>query len=255
LAFDIENDDISQAHVGDPQPDHFGASGAGPEVSPELLSSGSGNDFGAGLAALASELMLESKQEMVFLLRHYTDNLAPWYVAFHLKHISGSQTHACDRMDIFGDSRFFQTHMPRLVGSHATIKYTIATLAAKHLSNVGGFRPTHSCVRSNLTLTELYPSAVHADWAFKAANYYHQAATNLPLHNASESALREAGSPMLAEVVMASNAILTTHEMLDSDYDELHTQVPSSYWHVKFVSHICRGSCKSLYRLVYIQSC
>ncbi|OTA04306.1 hypothetical protein A9Z42_0048750 [Trichoderma parareesei] len=123
LAFDLGNDDVTDANVGDPQPDHFGASGPGPEVSPKLLSSGSGNDFETGLATLAPEFMLESEQEMVFLLRHYTDNLAPW-------------------LDIFGDSRFFQTRMPRLVGSHAAIKYAIAALAAKHLSHVGGFRPT-----------------------------------------------------------------------------------------------------------------
>ncbi|KAK1243208.1 hypothetical protein MKX07_003836 [Trichoderma sp. CBMAI-0711] len=143
LAFDLGNDDVTDANVGDPQPDHFGASGPGPEVSPKLLSSGSGNDFETGLATLAPEFMLESEQEMVFLLRHYTDNLAP--------------------------------------------------------------------------------CAVHVDWAFKAANYYHQAATNLPHHHAGETALREAGPPILAEVAMASNAILSTYGLLDSNYDELHT--------------------------------
>ncbi|KAH0490063.1 hypothetical protein TgHK011_001548 [Trichoderma gracile] len=203
----IKKRPVTQIHAdAAPEPDHFGASGPGPEASPELLSSGSGNDFEIGFAALASEFMLESEQEMVFLLRHYTDNLAPW-------------------LDIFGDNRFFQTRTPRLVGSHSAIKYAIAALAAKHLSHVGGFRPTHSCVRSNLALTELYPSAVHVDWAFKAANYHHQATTNLPLQNVGESALREAGSLTLAEVAMASNAILTTYDMLDSNWDELQTRI------------------------------
>ena len=113
--------------------------------------------------------------------------------------------------------------MPRLVGAHAAIKYAIAALAAKHLSNVGGFRPAQNCVRSNLALTELYPNTVHDDWAFKAANYYHRAATTSPLHNASESALRETGSSILADVAMASNAILTVYELLDSNYDEFYT--------------------------------
>lgn len=63
------------AHFQNPRP------GPAPEASPGLLSSGSNSEFEMGLAALASEFMLESEQEIVFLLRHYVDNLASWYVS------------------------------------------------------------------------------------------------------------------------------------------------------------------------------
>ncbi|KAL6861959.1 hypothetical protein J3F83DRAFT_716779 [Trichoderma novae-zelandiae] len=206
LVFDLGNGSVSEANVGGLQPGHFGAPGPAPEASPALMSSGSGSEFEMGFAALASEFMLESEQEIVFLLRHYTDNLAPW-------------------LDIFGDNCFFQTCIPRLVGENAAIKYAVSALAAKHLSHAGGFRATQCCLRSNLALTELYPSAGHVDWAFKAANYHHQAATNSPLYNTSESALHETGSSALADVAMASSAILTMYEMLDSNHDEFHTRI------------------------------
>jgi hypothetical protein len=78
-----------------------------------------------------------------------------------------------------------------------------------------------------LALTEVYPSAGHVDWAFKAANYYHQAATNFqqqsPLYGTVESALHGTASSGLIDIEMASNAILTVYEMIDSNYDEFHT--------------------------------
>lgn len=73
---------------------------------------------------------------------------------------------------------------------------------------------------STLALTELYPSAGNVDWAFKAASYYHQAATQS--HNPSPLYTTEAGS-ILTDVAMASNAILTLYEMIDSNYDEFYT--------------------------------
>ncbi|KAL7942064.1 hypothetical protein V8C42DRAFT_333484 [Trichoderma barbatum] len=204
LSFDLTESHVDEASIGGLQPAHFGAPIPAPEASPGLMSSGSNGEFEMGLAALASEFMLESEQEIVFLLRHYTDNLAPW-------------------LDIFGDKCFFQTCIPRLVGTHPVLKYAIAALAAKHLSNVGGFRATNCGPMSTLALTELYPSAGNVDWAFKAANYYHQAATNSqhqpPLYSA------EAGSSILPDVAMASNAILTVYEMIDSNSDELYTRL------------------------------
>ncbi|UKZ78304.1 hypothetical protein TrVFT333_006040 [Trichoderma virens FT-333] len=201
LNFDLGDNNVNDAGVAGLQPAHFGAPIPPSEASPELMSSGSTGEFEMGLAALASEFMLESEQEIVFLLRHYTDNLAPW-------------------LDIFGDKCFFQTCVPRLIGTHPIVKYAIAALAAKHLSNVGGFRATNCGPMSTLALTELYPSAGNVDWAFKAANYYHQAATNSqhpsPLYSAEASSI-------LTDVAMASNAILTVYEMIDSNYDEFYT--------------------------------
>jgi hypothetical protein len=76
--------DLSESHGHDTGvgnlPAEFQTSGSAPEPSPGLLSSTSNSEFEMGLAALASEFMLESEQEIVFLLRHYVDNLAPWYV-------------------------------------------------------------------------------------------------------------------------------------------------------------------------------
>lgn len=77
LGFDFGDNHVNEASVVG----HFGAPLPAPEESPGLISSGSTGEFEMGLAALASEFMLESEQEIVFLLRHYTDNLAPWYVS------------------------------------------------------------------------------------------------------------------------------------------------------------------------------
>ncbi|QYS99603.1 Zn(2)-C6 fungal-type domain-containing protein [Trichoderma simmonsii] len=203
LGFDLGDNHVNEASVVGLQPGHFGAPLPAPEESPGLISSGSTGEFEMGLAALASEFMLESEQEIVFLLRHYTDNLAPW-------------------LDIFGDKCFFQTCIPRLVGAHPVLKYSIAALAAKHLSNLGGFRATNCGPMSALALTELYPSAGNVDWAFKAASYYHQAAT----HSQHPSPLYTTeASSILTDVAMASNAILTVYEMIDSNYDEFYTRI------------------------------
>ncbi|RFU75204.1 hypothetical protein TARUN_7038 [Trichoderma arundinaceum] len=205
LCFDLGNNVVSEMGVGDLQPTHFQTAGPATEASPGLISSASNSEFEMGLAALASEFMLESEQEIVFLLRHYTDNLSPW-------------------LDIFGEKYFFQTYVPRLVGTNPVLKYSIAALSAKHLSRVGGFRATNCGLSSNLALTELYPSAGQVDWAFKAANYYHQAISNTqqqsPLYGAIELALHGSSSSSLMDVVMASNAILTVYEMIDSNHDE-----------------------------------
>lgn len=72
------NNNVHEAGVGN-LPASFQTSGPAPEASPGLVSSTSNtSEFEMGLAALASEFMLESEQEIVFLLRHYVDNLAPW---------------------------------------------------------------------------------------------------------------------------------------------------------------------------------
>jgi Leucine-rich repeat (LRR) protein len=81
LCFDLGDNNVSEGGVGSLQPSHFQTPGPAPETSPGLISSASNSEFEMGLAALASEFMLESEQEIVFLLRHYADNLAPWYVS------------------------------------------------------------------------------------------------------------------------------------------------------------------------------
>lgn len=66
----------------------------------------------------------------------------------------------------------------------------------------------------------MYPSAGHVDWAFKAANYYHQAATS----SQQQSQLYDTiGDTSLLDVATASSAILTVYELIDSNYDEFHT--------------------------------
>ncbi|UKZ69168.1 uncharacterized protein TrAtP1_010177 [Trichoderma atroviride] len=201
--FDVgDSNNVHETGVGN-LPANFQTSGPAPEVSPGLLSSTSNSEFEMGLAALASEFMLESEQEIVFLLRHYVDNLAPW-------------------LGIFDEKCFFQTRIPRLVGTNPALKYAVAALSAKHLSHVGGFRATNCGLRSTLALTEMYPSAGHVDWAFKAANYYHQAATS----SQQQSQLYDTiGDTSLLDVATASSAILTVYELIDSNYDEFHARI------------------------------
>lgn len=80
--FDLNDNNVNvdEAGVGN-LPAQFHTPGSAPEASPGLISSASNSEFEMGLAALASEFMLESEQEVVFLLRHYVDNLASWYVS------------------------------------------------------------------------------------------------------------------------------------------------------------------------------
>ncbi|KAL7784539.1 hypothetical protein V8C37DRAFT_406286 [Trichoderma ceciliae] len=210
LCFDLGDNNACEAGMSGLKSSHFQTPAPAPEASPGLISSASNSEFEMGLAALASEFMLESEQEIVFLLRHYTDNLAPW-------------------LDIFGEKFFFQTCIPHLAASNPVLKYAISALAAKHLSQMGGFRATNCGLRGTLALTELYPSAGHVDWAFKAANYYHQAATNSQqqsqLYGTAESALHGTSPSSYTDVAMASNAILTIYEIIDSNYDEFHTRI------------------------------
>ncbi|KAL7966708.1 hypothetical protein HDV63DRAFT_407450 [Trichoderma sp. SZMC 28014] len=196
------NNNVHEVGVGN-LPINFQNSGTAPETSPGLLSSNSNSEFEMGLAALASEFMLESEQEIVFLLRHYVDNLAPW-------------------LGIFDEKCFFQTRIPRLVGTNSALKYAVAALSAKHLSHVAGFRATNCGLRSTLALTEMYPSAGHVDWAFKAANYYHRASSQ------QQSQLYDTignTSPEFLDVATTSSAILTVYELIDSNYDEFQTRI------------------------------
>ncbi|KAL7918266.1 hypothetical protein ACQKWADRAFT_304576 [Trichoderma austrokoningii] len=202
--FELGDNNVHETVVGN-IPAHFQNSGPAPEASPGLLSSGSSSEFGMGLAALASEFMLESEQEIIFLLRHYVDNLAPW-------------------LDIFNEKCFFKTRIPRLVGTNPALKYAIAALSAKHLSHVGGFRATNCGLRSMLALTEMYPSAGHVDWAFKAANYYHQAATSSQQQSQLYDTIGHT-SPEILDVATSSSAILTIYELIDSNHDEFHTRI------------------------------
>ncbi|KAH8125930.1 hypothetical protein ACSS6W_007880 [Trichoderma asperelloides] len=204
--FDLadNNVNVKESSVGN-LPAQFKTPGPAPETSPGLISSASNSEFEMGLAALASEFMLESEQEIVFLLRHYVDNLAPW-------------------LGIFDERCFFQTRIPRLVETNPILKYAISAVSAKHLSHVGGFRATNCGLRSTLALTEMYPSAGHVDWAFKAANYYHQAATSSQQQSQLYDTIGNYPQGFL-DVVTASNAILTIYELIDSNYDEFRTRI------------------------------
>lgn len=125
-----------------------------------------------------------------------------------------------NRLGIFDEKCFFQTRVPRLVGTNPALKYAVAAFSAKHLSHVAGFRATNCGLRSTLALTEMYPSAGHVDWAFKAANYYHRASSQ------QQSQLYDAignTSPGVLDVATTSSAILTVYELIDSNYDEFHT--------------------------------
>lgn len=68
----------------------------------------------------------------------------------------------------------------------------------------------------------MYPSAGHVDWAFKAANYYHQAITNSQQQSQLYDTINNNSAGFL-DVATASNAILTVYELIDTNYDEFRT--------------------------------
>ena len=78
--------------------------------------------------------------------------------------------------------KFFSVYVPIRAINCLSLKYAIASLAAKQLGQVKGAKSSGG---SSPATTEMYPNATQVDWFLKAANYYYMAASDLN-HSASD---------------------------------------------------------------------
>ncbi|KAF2099955.1 hypothetical protein NA57DRAFT_75456 [Rhizodiscina lignyota] len=120
-----------------------------------------GSNIDTSFHEFFSEFMLESEQGILFLLRHFADNIAPW-------------------VDLFSPGTLFGSCVLTASCNHAAIKYAAIAVAAKQLGLVGGIRAISGGGLCRVPASsEIYPNSVDVNWSYKAANYYHQALENL----------------------------------------------------------------------------
>ncbi|KAL1966214.1 hypothetical protein VTN77DRAFT_4766 [Rasamsonia byssochlamydoides] len=103
-----------------------------------------------------SELMMNSEREIAFLIRHFSEFIAPW-------------------LDLFDSGRFFAVYAPMKASKTPFIRYAAAAVASKHLARLKGVKPLINSMFTSPATTEVYPNMARVDWFFKASNYYHQA--------------------------------------------------------------------------------
>ncbi|GKZ75905.1 hypothetical protein AnigIFM56816_003363 [Aspergillus niger] len=104
---------------------------------------------------VVSELMTDSEHEVSFLIRHYSQYIAPW-------------------LDLSDSRNFFTTYVPIRAIDDAYLRYSMAALAAKHLGQMKGATcPESIGMFTSPAVMETYPNAPEVDWYLKAANYYY----------------------------------------------------------------------------------
>ncbi|PWY94623.1 hypothetical protein BO94DRAFT_280104 [Aspergillus sclerotioniger CBS 115572] len=110
---------------------------------------------------VVSELMTDTEHEISFLIRHFSQVIAPW-------------------LDLSDSRRFFATYVPLRAIDNDFVRYSIAALAAKHLGQMKGATCTASIGMFTTPATmETYLNAPDVDWFLKAANYYYLAITRM----------------------------------------------------------------------------
>lgn len=180
-----------------------------------------------------SELTMGTEHEVAFLTRHYAEFIAPW-------------------LDLSDSGKFFSVYVPiRAIGC-TSLKYAVASLAAKQLGRVKGAKSSVAGgMYTNPASTETYPNADHTDWFLKAANYYYMAVSDLNnttsggydvvstsavldppidmlnqwLNSRSTQDLAQTSQSFLRKVEdsLATVTLLTTYRILDLKGDEWHT--------------------------------
>jgi hypothetical protein len=168
------------------------------------------------------------------------------------------------RLDLSDAAKFFSVYVPIRALNCASLKYSIAALAAKQLGRVKGSK---SCTgRGMLTspaTTETYPNSEQVDWFLKAANYYYLSVSDLTTSTSdgysvvSTSAVLDSPIDLLGrwlntqsaqgagqspddgaflrktEEILATVTVLTLYKLLDAKGEEWHMYVilPSASFH------------------------
>ncbi|KAJ5998294.1 hypothetical protein N7451_006104 [Penicillium sp. IBT 35674x] len=108
-----------------------------------------------------SGFMTGTEHEIAFLTRHYVEIIGPW-------------------LDLSDSGKFFSVYVPIRAINCPSLKYAIASLAAKQLGRVKGAKSSAgNGMFTRPATTEVYPNATQVDWFLKAANYYYMAASDL----------------------------------------------------------------------------
>ncbi|PYH92292.1 C6 finger domain protein [Aspergillus ellipticus CBS 707.79] len=179
---------------------------------------------------VVSELATDTEHEISFLIRHFTDTMAPW-------------------LDLSDSRRFFAAYVPIRAIDTMFLRYSIAALAAKHLGQMKGATCTANIgIFTSPATMETYPNASNADWFLKSVNYYYLAVSRMnssisESYTPSSSAVLESpvdivnnwlrqqtvNSPRSpsdnlfwkkAENLLAAAVILTTHKLISEPCDK-----------------------------------
>jgi len=230
--------------------------GAGPNDRPDyrrVVSSESSSQRGEKeeFQDIFSELMTGTEHEIAFLIRHFTQIIAPWYVIVRYGQVQS--TNNPRRLDLSDAGKFFSGLAPIRALSCLSLKFSIAALAAKQLGRVKGAKSfSEGGMFTRPATTETYPNAAQVDWYLKAANYYYLAAADLSSSTsdrytiASSSAVLESPIEVVgrwlnkrpsqgmgqtpvdddflrkAEDMLASSVLLTLYRLLDAKGEEWH---------------------------------
>ncbi|KAF9891878.1 hypothetical protein FE257_002840 [Aspergillus nanangensis] len=130
-------------------------------LSPSGEPASSGSPSQEEFQDIFSELMTGTEHEVAFLIRHFSEILAPW-------------------LDLSDSKKFFAAYVPIRAIADPYLKYAIAALAAKHLGRMKGAKLSAvSGMFTSPSTMESYPNSAQVDWFLKAANYYYLAASNM----------------------------------------------------------------------------
>ncbi|KAM3417488.1 hypothetical protein BST61_g5732 [Cercospora zeina] len=99
----------------------------------------------------------ERDHEMAYLIRHFTEAIAPW-------------------MDLFDRDKHFTHRVPLKALRDALLRNAVAAVAAKQLGRVKGQKPfTGRQSQKPSAMEVLDDGTTEVDWFYKAANYYDKA--------------------------------------------------------------------------------
>ncbi|MCJ1271014.1 hypothetical protein MMC22_010913 [Lobaria immixta] len=103
-----------------------------------------------------SEVIPETKPEIAFLLRHFSETSGQW-------------------MDLFDLDSYFSSYVPIKALSNPLIKCAVCAYAAKHLSRVKDSKAVIASFWTQQAGVETWSSDVPVDWALEGAKWYDKA--------------------------------------------------------------------------------
>ncbi|KAK4570077.1 hypothetical protein LTR86_003047 [Recurvomyces mirabilis] len=148
----------------------------------------------------------EREHEMAYLIRHFTETLAPW-------------------LDLFDNDNHFQHIVPLRALGDALLRNAIAAVAAKQLGRVNGVKPFLGLQCQRPATMEIIGDAVPIDWFYKAANYYDKAIAFSRIYlDALSGSLSQPASPNTQTTLSVANSddllvavsIFSLYESLDN---------------------------------------
>lgn len=123
------------------------------------------------------------------------------------------------------------------------MRYSIAGLAAKHLSRVKGQTlPAAGGLFSSPATMEVYPNADQVDWTLKAANYFYLAVSSMNAHIVDQYTF-VSSSAVLESPIAIVNRWLTAQTKSDQPLE------PSGFWKMT-ENLVAAAAILTMYRLI-----